>query len=296
MKKNIFVFTGLLAMLYITLSSDIDGAAHHGHGDVTGATSGTVGHCQTGTCHGGNNAFNVVQLTVTDTTTLLPVTTYTALHTYLVTITGNATAVTTNLPGFGFQASAVLGNHTLAGTYTIPTAAVHNMHTFVCGATTVVEHTNTLSQDTAGINKYSVQFYWTAPAPFTDSVTFYALLNAVNGDGGKTGDYPNTAPHVTLYENPADAGVTKTSATANEFTVYPNPSSSSPTISYSLLSSQKVSITICDITGRQIMQAASNEYQNAGRHTYHPAIATPGTYMVRLMVGDVSQSCRFVKL
>ena len=290
------VFTGLLAMLYITLSSDIDGAANHGHGDVTGAPTGTVGHCQTSSCHGGNNALNIVQLQVTDTTTLLPVTTYTALQTYLVTITGDATAVTTNLPGCGFQASAVLGNHTLAGSYTVPAAAASYMHITSCGATKVIEHSTIIAQTNAGVNKYSVQFYWTAPAPYTDSVTFYALLNAVNRDGGKTGDYPNTAPHVTLYENPADAGITQTNAMTNEFTVYPNPSSANPTISYNLLTAQKVSIAIYDITGKQIMPVADNEYQNSGRHLYHPSVSLPGTYIVRLTAGGVSQVCRFVKL
>ena len=64
MKKNSLVFTAVLAMLYITLSSDIDGAAHHGHGNITGSASGAVGHCQTSSCHGANNPLTIVQLQV----------------------------------------------------------------------------------------------------------------------------------------------------------------------------------------------------------------------------------------
>lgn len=205
MKRNLFVFTAFLGMLYIVLCSDIDGAAHHGHGNLTGSPTGAVGHCQTSSCHGGNNPLTIAQLQVLDTTTMLPVTTYNALQTYLVTLTGNDTGVTTNLPGFGFMVSAVLGNHTQAGTYTIPTALAGSIHTFGCGATTVVEHSAVLPQDVAGINKYSIQFYWTAPPPASDSVSFFSLLNAVNGDGGKTGDYPDAAPIVTIYENAATA-------------------------------------------------------------------------------------------
>ena len=204
MKKNSVVFALCMSLVYIVFCSDIDGPAHHGHGDITGATSGTQGHCQTGSCHGSNNPLTVVTLQVLDTSTMLPVTIYRANQTYLVSLKGDATAVTTNLPGFGFQVSAVLGNHTLAGSYTIPTLVAHNMHTYPCGATTVVEHSTTLGQDSTGINKYSVQFYWTAPPPFTDSVSFYALLNAVNGDGGKSGDFPDAASIVTLYESAAD--------------------------------------------------------------------------------------------
>ncbi len=203
MKKKGIIFTVILAMLYIALSSDIDGAAHHGHGNVTGSPSGSAGHCQTSSCHGGNSSLNVVQLQVTDTATTLPITTYNALQTYLVTLTGDATAVTTALPGFGFQASAVLGNHTQAGTFVIPSTLTGSIHTYPCGATTVVEHSLVLSPTATGSNKYSISFYWTAPPPASDSVTFFAMLNAVNRDGGSSGDHPNAAPHVTIYENPA---------------------------------------------------------------------------------------------
>ena len=205
MKRNLFVFTALLGVLYIVLCSDIDGAAHHGHGNLTGSPTGTAGHCQTSSCHGGNNALTIAQLQVLDTSTMLPITTYNALQTYLVTLTGNDTDVATNLPGFGFMVSAVLGNHTQAGTYTIPTSLASSIHTFGCGATTVVEHTVVLPQDVTGVNKYSIQFYWTAPPPASDSVSFFSLLNAVNGNGSKSGDYANAAPIVTIYENPATA-------------------------------------------------------------------------------------------
>ena len=204
MKKSI-ILTLLLGFLYVVLSSDIDGAAHHGHGNVTGATTGVVGHCQTSSCHGANNPLTIVALTVTDTSTMLPITVYNALQTYLITITGNDTAIATTLPGFGFQASAVLGNHTQAGTFVIPSASSGSLHTYPCGATTIVEHTVVLSPTAPGSNKYSVQFYWTAPPPASDSVSFFSLLNAVNGNSDNSGDYPNAAPRVTIYENPATA-------------------------------------------------------------------------------------------
>jgi len=217
MYRRSVVLSLILGMLYITLSSDIDGPAHHGHGNITGSTTGAIGHCQTSSCHGANNPLTIVQLVISDTSTMLPITTYNALQTYLVTITGDATAITASLPGFGFQASAVLGNHTQAGTYTIPTSLASSIHTYPCGATTVVEHSVRLSPITTGVNKYSIQFYWTAPPPASDSVTFYALLNAVNGDGGSSGDNPDAAPRVTIYENPATATCGVPTALADSF-------------------------------------------------------------------------------
>lgn len=298
MKLKSAIITCLLAALFFVLKSDVDGPAHHGHGDVTGAPTGTVGHCQVGTCHGSNNANNIVLLQVIDTTTMLPITQYTAWHTYMVKITGNATAISTTLPGFGFQASAVLKNHTLAGSYTIPAAFIHNIHTYPCGATTVVEHSTTLAPDTAGVNKYTVYFYWTAPTYLSDTVTFYSLLNAVNGDGGDAGDNPDAAPNVVLTENPADsafAGIATINATADDLIVYPNPTAGNPTISYNLSYDQLVNIGIYDIMGREVARLADNELQSSGMHIYTPAIVVPGAYFIRLLAGGISSSRQFVK-
>ena len=292
------IVTCLLATLFIVLKSDVDGPAHHGHGDVTGAPTGVVGHCQVHTCHGGNNANNIVLLQVIDTSTMLPITQYTAWHTYMVKITGNATAISTTLPGFGFQASAVLSNHHLAGSYTIPTSLASNIHTWPCGATTVVEHSVMLAPDTAGINKYSVYFYWTAPTYMSDTVTFYSMLNAVNNDGGDSGDNPDAAPRVVLSENPADsafASVATIITPEDNFIVYPNPTAGNPTIAYNLLYTQLVSIGIYDIMGRKVVQVADNELQSSGTHTYTPAISISGTYFIRLVAGNVSASRQFVK-
>ena len=254
MKRNSIVFACFLAVLYVTLSSDIDGAAHHGHGDVTGAKTATIGHCQTSSCHGGNNAMNIVLLQVKDTTTLLPVTSYHAGQTYMVTITGDATAVTSNLPGFGFMVSAVLGNHTLAGRYTIPTALSGSIHTFACGTTTVVEHSVVLPQTTAGTNTYSSWFYWTAPTAYSDSVTFYGLLNAVNGNGASSGDYPNTATPLTIYENDPSAVKPLTTA-GNSISLYPNPATTSLTIQ---AGEQITSLIISNTIGQKVFTGSYN--------------------------------------
>jgi hypothetical protein len=268
-------------MVYIVFCSDIDGPAHHGHGDITGATTATVGRCQVGTCHGSNNPSNIVMLQVLDTTTMLPITTYRANHTYLVSLKGDATAISTDLPGFGFQVSAVLANHTLAGSYTIPSASASSIHTYVCGATTVVEHSATLRQDTSGVNKYSIQFYWTAPAPFTDSVSFFALLNAVNGDGGKTGDYPNAAPIVTIYEDAAD-NVAILNYSGNDFSFYPNPASTNLKIKGT---TKITSAVIYDVAGRAVFSA---EYNNT-EVDINIAGLLPGSYIVRVNGFSTSQ-------
>lgn len=253
-KKNIF-FACSLGLLYIILTSDIDGAAHHGHGDLTGAPTAAVGHCQTHTCHGANNSLTIVQLKVLDTTTMLPISIYHAGQTYLIVLTGDATGVTTNLPGFGFQVSAVTHNDSLAGSYTIPSASSGNMHTYPCGATTVVEHSATLPQTTTGTNTYAAQFYWTAPTGTSDSVKFYSLLNAVNGDLSSSGDYPDAAPIVTIYEY-STTEVSSVIANSDHFTLYPIPATNVLNVSSGL---EEISnLEIYDLAGEIIYRQRHN--------------------------------------
>jgi Secretion system C-terminal sorting domain/Reeler domain len=272
MFKNTIIFSCILGLLYITLSSDIDGAAHHGHGDITGAPYATVGHCQTSSCHGPNNSANVVVLQVLDTTTMLPITQYHAGHTYLVSLKGDATAVTTNLPNFGFMVSAVSGSHTLSGTYTIPATLSSQIHTFPCGGTTVVECSLSLGQTIAGTNKYATQFYWTAPSTFSDSVSFYSLLNAVDGNGGKSGDYPNAAPRVTIYEYATDAVAT---TAVNNYTIYPNPATTQLTITSHNTSAD---INIFNLSGQLVF----THHSYTDKTNIDISTLPAGTYIIRI--------------
>jgi len=295
MLKNSIVFSCVLGFVYITLCSDIDGAAHHGHGNITGSTTGTVGKCQTSSCHGGNNAATLVSLQVLDTSTMAVVDTYNAQQTYLVTMSGNDTAVATNLPGFGFMASAVLANHTQAGTFSIPTTLASQIHTFNCGTTTVVEHTATLAQTVTGINKYNIQFYWTAPAVRSDSVSFYYLLNAVNGNGGSSGDYPNAGPKVTIYES-ATSGVVHLSHENLEIHVFPNPSLGEFNIAYPVYSENYVSIEIMDMSGKVIKKILDHQYQQIGMHSISALMELSGVYIVRVIEGTQMSYSRIIKL
>ncbi len=259
MKKNSLILVAAAALIYITLSSDIDGAAHHGHGDVTGAPSGVAGHCQTSSCHGSNNVLTVVKLQVLDSSSMLPVTNYNPGQTYLVTLNGDATAVSTNLPGFGFMVSAVSGSHTYSGTYSIPTALASYIHTYPCGGTTVVEHSITLRQITTGTNTYATQFYWTAPTGTSDSVSFFSLLNAVNGNSASSGDYPNAAPVVTIYQN-VTTSVAPTQSAGNEIAVYPNPARNQINIAYN----EKITdIAILNFLGQTVYCSKNNSINPA---------------------------------
>ncbi len=274
MKKSSIILIAVAALIYVTLSSDIDGAAHHGHGDVTGAPSGGIGKCQTSSCHGGNNASTIVKLQVLDSSTMLPITNYNSGQTYLITLNGDATAVSTNLPGWGFMVSAVSGSHAYAGTYTIPTALTSSIHTYPCGATTIVEQTTTLRQITTGTNTYATQFYWTAPSGTSDSVSFYSVLNAVNGNGGSSGDYPNAAPRVTIYPNVSTA-IPGIKGAVNPISIYPNPARDQINLSCN----EKITdVSILNFQAQTVYSATGNS-ENLSINT---ADLPAGTYFVRI--------------
>jgi len=69
-------------------------------------------------------------------------------------------------------------------------------------------------------------------------------------------------------------------------TAYPNPFNNKTTISYTLVSDERVSIAVFDITGRKVCTLAENELQSSGQHSYVFNGAENGIYLVRITVGN----------
>lgn len=65
--------------------------------------------------------------------------------------------------------------------------------------------------------------------------------------------------------------------------IYPNPTSSSVTMSFTLASSEMVSIDICDVLGN-VVSSLGNEYRAEGNHTisWNSSDVAPGMYVARL--------------
>ena len=170
--------------------------------------------------------------------------------------------------------SAVSGSHSYSGTYTIPAALAASIHSYSCGATTVVEHSTTLRQITSGTNTYAIQFYWTAPSGTTDSVSFYSLLNAVNGNGASSGDYPNAAPRVTIYPS-VNTAVPAINAEATTISIYPNPAKNQLNI---VCKEKIINISLINLQGQTVYSASGNS-ENLIINT---ADLLAGTYFVRI--------------
>jgi hypothetical protein len=228
-----------------SLTSYSTGPAFGGQGNRTGGP-GSAGTCSQGTaCHNSppltptTAAFTLFDKT--DTVAATP-NTYIPGHLYEVTLKGaNGPAGFTK---FGFQALALKTGNTQAGTIVLTNITAHRI--VPAGGINLIEHKQTItSTDTNLVAKFD----WQAPAVGTGVVTFYGIINAVNGDNDRTGDRHNGGTSYVLAELPV-VSVKNTNQNA-DFNVYPNPFTNSLSIESAQTGSGSYQANIYDITGKQ---------------------------------------------
>ena len=138
-------------------------------------------------CHGGGSYSPSMSLAVTDLGGS-PVVAYTPGETYNLTVTITASGTPA---GYGFQMTSLQSSNSPAGSFSNPSS--NAQISTISSGRTYVEHDGTSSSNT-----FTAQ--WTAPATNTGTVTMYANGNAVNGNGGTSGDAGTPAIQVTLTE------------------------------------------------------------------------------------------------
>jgi hypothetical protein len=71
-----------------------------------------------------------------------------------------------------------------------------------------------------------------------------------------------------------------------QYNVYPNPITTSTTFSFELIDDQKVTISLMDMTGKEIKRLTDNKMLEEGEHKIQvefPSFASPGNYLLRLV-------------
>lgn len=226
MKKKLLLLPLLSGLIYIVGSSYSSGPASTGSIDGCGAT--TTGGCSGGgSCHTANTSTTVTM--ELDTVGGAAVTNYVPGGSYTIKITGVNTS-TAALPRFGFQLSSVksTGAGTSSAVYagTLATsglpASTHNV-TIGSGTIHYVEHTSATAATTlvgggTSGTTYVRSINWTAPAAGTGSVKFCGVVNAVNFDGGTSGDRFNTGS-LTVPEHVAAITGTTTVCVGSDVTL-----------------------------------------------------------------------------
>lgn len=214
MKKKLILLP-IAGMLCYVLSSYSSGPGTS-VGDRTGATPATSGCSVSGGCHAPSATTSTgVTLELYDATgTTLVTTGYVGGTAYKIRLKGvNTSTTVTNLKKFGFQVSAVKTSSTSTNEGTL--AAVAGCHLGTYGGISIVEHSSALTPATGtggtGTTYVVPDIPWTAPATGTGSVTVFAVLNAVNGDGGDdAGDKWNTTTLVLPEATSSVAPITGT--------------------------------------------------------------------------------------
>jgi hypothetical protein len=214
-----------------------------------------VAGCSGNGCHAANNSnTHILLFHLLDSTQ--PVTEYIPGHTYTVYFNAENEDTSKSLPQFGFQLSAVTVYNTnlQAGSFDTTNAGSPILIQNVNNIQLVEQSRSSNSFATVnGHQLYASSFTWTAPATNIGPVTFYLVVNAVNGDTTELGDQPN-AYSVTI-QSPLEIGTLTTTPNA---TIYPCPAKNDFTVS--IRESEKGTIMrVTDIHGRSKLQKQLNE-------------------------------------
>ena len=166
--KNIYKFLPLLVLPFVFILLANNSGSPGGRTGSVGDGGQTCTGCHTGTAQNSTGWI----------TTNIPVSGYAPGQTYTITVTGTHTGVVK----FGFELTAENSIGTKVGTFVITNAA----QTKLVNQNKAVTHQAAGTTPTGNTKTWSVN--WTAPATGTGPVTFYAALNAANGNGGTGGD------------------------------------------------------------------------------------------------------------
>lgn len=279
MKKRVLIFTTVLGMTYLGITSYQDGPAKAGL-NRTGA-AGTIASCANGGCHTGAGTPLAGAIAIRDKASSSIVTDgkYIPLKTYVVTLACNTASM--GLPKFGFQAAVTKADNSSTGTLT---ATAANTIVRTVSGVKIIEHTTPIGTLVTG--HYSVEFEWTAPDKGAGNITFYSVGNAVNMDGSTSGDQPSNGITATY----AESGTSGISAVpdAIQAKIYPNPCTVMLNIESAHAGSKDYSITIADLTGRRVLSTIT-------QGSVDVSALTPGVYLLQINNGMIQQSATFVK-
>ena len=305
MKKHTFIYLLAICAGSFVISGYHAGAGSNGW-DCTGAETGlsNPAGCSSGGCHGSSTAITVaIELDSAGVAT----THYKGGMTYTVKITGTNTG-TASLPKFGLQLGAITGSVAIttpvnAGTWssTCPAGTKYSAPqagNFVVG---VVEQSATIAATTGtggSGTTYVKSFSWTAPVAGTGTISFWGVINAVNGDGGVGGDQWNTK-HVIINEwgGNSTTGIANAGNPNSDFklSLYPNPATENIHLTYSLDKQCAVSVKMFDINGR-LVNNLLDEIQNEGGQNLNAGVTdlSKGIYFVVLNVDGLKTAKRLV--
>ncbi len=278
--KKILLFSATIGIGSLALTSYSGGPAMSGAGNRTGA-AGSTANCSTGGCHAASSTATTAFIEIAEAATPTVVVSsgkYTPGTAYIVTIRGISTP---SRPKFGFQVGVTKSDNSNAGTLSAIPSSGTMVH--AAGTINVVEHSMALNASPSA-GSYSAKFNWTAPAKGAGTVTFYGIINAVDGTGSTSGDLPsNGSTGVFTEGTPASIAAASVNSTVK---IFPNPCSNFLTVEG--LSAKTFTARVADLAGRVIINAQSEG-------TIDVTALQNGIYVLTLTTDAGRQTSTFVK-
>jgi hypothetical protein len=203
-------------------------------GGKTGSPGDNLATCTQ--CHGGGKATDMAGWITTD----IPVTGYVPGSQYTVTVRGERTSSTV----IGFELTAETVSRTKTGVFS--TGGSNQMQILSNG--NAITHTNQGTGAAGGIKIWNTK--WTAPSKGTGDVTFYAAVNAANGDGGTGGDVIY-ATNLKVKEQ--DLSGTDPLLVEPVIKLFPNPAGRTVNLEISGMDAESYEFQIYTINGRSVL-------------------------------------------
>ena len=286
MKKTIYIFTALV-FAAILFSSHAGGyAAVEGIG-LTGApgdtklTNGDAVTCQS--CHNSGSFNPSATLELFNEAGTTAVTKYEPTKIYTIRVTINAAAGTP--AGYGFQMIDIRKSNdaNVKGFVSAQNAGIQL--TTLTNGRVYAEH-----NARSGTKTFNVK--WKAPASGTGIVTFYAVGNAVNGNGGTSGD--NGTASVKIDFSEMTSSVNELAAQI-QMSISPNPTTEGVVLSLSSKVSKKVQMRMTDVSGRAVI--SENWQIQAGENSKKWDISqlAKGAYMIQIIENQDVISKKIIK-
>ena len=164
---------------------------------------------------------------------------------------------------------------------------------------TIFEQTNAIPATTGGGatgSTYVDSITWTAPVAGTGTVSFWAALNAINGNGrADQGDLWNVASLVIAEDTAVQHVNGITVLSASDINIYPNPVNDHLNLQWENTTSGSYTFSVYNIGGQLITTEKSSLNSGANTQNINTSGWVPGIYLVQVQNGDARRVFRIVK-
>jgi hypothetical protein len=267
--KSSITLISISAFILIVLGSAITNAGSSPGGKTGSPMDGqNCTQCHTGTAQTVNSWI----------TTTVPASGYTPGQTYTITLFGTHAGASR----LGFELTAENANNTKVGTFSITNA----------GETKLVNNNQAVSHTGNGItptgNSKTWTMDWTAPSAIGQNIiTFYAAVNAANGNMGTSGDV------VYLTSQPISISLSAESASAAKAQINVFPSLVESTLNLHWGDNIVEQISLYSIHGQLIKNISAHGQQQ--QMTLDMSALSQGTYLVAFELEGSTIIKRFIK-